>query len=266
MAESTLARTLQNLEAEVGSYLGWGRGAKYDQSEWTDEQQLEIDSILKSGLANFYFPVPGPGQQIYEWTFLRPWADLTLVADTQTVDLPDDFLSLDGLIYISSSDTSYCPLRQRGDVRGLYAASPTASGTPEFVAVEPVRGTGHVEGQRWQLRLWPQPDSALTVRLRYNLIPEALTTLRPHVYGGAAHSETVLESCLAVAELRKDDLGRGPHAQAFRERLAASIATDRKNRPQWAGYNGDYSDGRRDSRWRDPNLFRNPVTFDGVQY
>ena len=54
-------------------------------------------------------------------------------------------------------------------------------------------------------------------------MPDYLSTPFPYAYGGAEHAETILESCLAVAELRLDDMA-GPHNQQFMARLAASIS------------------------------------------
>lgn len=70
--------------------------------------------------------------------------------------------------------------------------------------------------------------------------------------GGQLHSETILQSCLAVAESRKEDT-IGPQNQRWMERLRASISRDRVNGPAFGGYMGDASDGgARDSRMHNP--------------
>ena len=60
--------------------------------------------------------------------------------------------------------------------------------------------------------------------------------------GGVPHSETLLASCLDIAELRDDDT-LGTHSAKFIQRLAASVAQDRANGPTELGYNADSSAG-----------------------
>tara|TARA_R110002110_G_scaffold93689_1_gene243565 strand:- start:243 stop:605 length:363 start_codon:yes stop_codon:yes gene_type:complete len=91
--------------------------------------------------------------------------------------------------------------------------------------------------------LYPKPDKAYTLSYRYHALPNQLTAANPYPMGGAAHAETILESCLAVAESRMDN-NAGIHAAAFQQRLAASIAFDTAmHTPEHMGYNGDGSDG-----------------------
>jgi len=51
--------------------------------------------------------------------------------------------------------------------------------------------------------------------------------MRPYPLGGARFSETIMESCLAVAEQRAND-EMGIHTQKFAMMLASAIAQDKK--------------------------------------
>jgi hypothetical protein len=83
-----------------------------------------------------------------------------------------------------------------------------------------------------------------------------------------AHAETLLQSCLAVAEFRMND-EKGIHWTTFMERLTASIASDSEAMvPEFLGYNEDGSDFTqqytRSGRWWNREDTR--VTYNGVQY
>jgi hypothetical protein len=109
------------------------------------------------------------------------------------------------------------------------------------MAIRPISSDGS-NGQRFQLMLWPTPDAAYTVSYRYHALPAKLTASYPYPLGGEAHAETILASCLAVAEARQEN-NAGIHAANFMQRLQASIAYDKQiNTPDVAGYNRDASD------------------------
>ncbi len=125
---------------------------------------------------------------------------------------------------------------------------PERVGRPELAALQPLKGTGHNKGQRFQLYVWPTADADYGLSFTYYVNPDALTDSFPHHMGGMAHGETVLESCLAVAEQRLDDKSN-VHSMKFRERLAASVSLDRRSKPQSLGYNRDRSDLRELNRY-----------------
>ena len=108
--------------------------------------------------------------------------------------------------------------------------------------------------------LWPTPDAIYTLTYRFIPHPDALTTAAPYPYGGAAHAETLIESCLAVAEQRMNH-ERGLHYAAFMDRLGASVAYDRRQAPEFYGYCGDNSSD--DSAWS-PRLV-NYATVNGLR-
>lgn len=266
--ESTLSLKKSDLEAEVGLFLGYGRGEEHGDSAWTNKQQAAIESCVKSGLRQFYFPPPIDGR-VHDWSFLKPVRSVTYADGERTVELPDDFGQFEGMITVATADgttvTEPVPIVGEGMIRQQYAKLPEATGRPALAAVRPKKGTGAERGQRFELFLFPQADEDYTLTFAMYLVGEALTGERPYAYGGGAHAETILESCLAIAEQRLDD-AIGVKTAKFMERLAASIALDRRVKPQHLGYNGDGSDVR-DMRLRQrPEHWRNPITVNGVQY
>lgn len=246
--ESTLSIVWQEYEARVGSFLGWGRGAKYGDSPWTPQQQFEIDGIVSSALRQFYFPAPIDGEtSSYNWSFLKPTSDLSLAQGGTTAPLPDDFGGMEGEAVVSGTNAvAWFPLDFVGQpaIERQAAQYPTTTGRPLSLCVEPLRGQVPPNGQRFQVRVWPIADQDYTLRVQYYILPDYLSGSFPYAYGGAEHTETILESCLAIAEERLDDMprGMGPHSLKFRERLIASVNMDRRKKPQLVGYNRDQSD------------------------
>jgi len=268
LSESTLSLSFNDLQAEVGSFLGWGSGPNppYNDGAWTPFQQQRILSAVKSGLRNFFFPTPPQGGPTYDWSFLRPVATLGLSSSAQTVQLPDDFGGFEGQItLLTTKGMLWHPIQlvNEGQVRERYSFSPNVTGRPQVAALQPLKGTTATAGQRWQLFLYPQADQAYTLQFTYYLLCDFLDGGFPFPLGGMAHAETILESCLAVAEQRQDD-AQGVHTANFLTRLAASIAADRRNKAQTLGYNRDLSDGPRFGLRRDH--LQDRIMYKGVQY
>src|SRR5436190_13671644 len=95
--ESTLSLTLNDLSAEVGRFLGYGRGAAFQDAAWTKDQQAAIDSCVASGLRQFYFPPAVPPEiSSYDWSFLKPVCTATFTQGASVVALPDDFGGFEG--------------------------------------------------------------------------------------------------------------------------------------------------------------------------
>lgn len=267
MSEPTLSLQYSNLLAEVGFFLGFGRGTEFGDRAWTDQEKNELNSCIGSGLRQFYYPAPADGEAAsYDWSFLKPTATLALASGASTITLPDDFGGCEGQISFTASGVNgwyTLPLTGEGVVRERYAAMPTTTGRPQMLAVRPVRGTTLSRGQRSQLYVWPLADASYTFSVPYYVHPDILTAQVPFPLGGPAHAETVLESCLAIAEQHLDD-SAGIHTLKFSERLRASIGADRKLKPALIGYNRDRSDQR--ELWQGLNRWGNGrITINGAQ-
>lgn len=271
MAESTLALTKAELEGNIGYFLGYGRGSANADQTWTSSQQANVNSSRRSGLRAFYTASAGleDGSQGYPWSFLRPVITLPLRQGAQTVALPDDYHGIEGRIAVSSPATLVykpLPVTGIGVIQEQYARLPTLTGWPTMAAIQPLKGTTGLGGQRFQLWVYPIADQAYSLQFQYWLNTDDLDADRPYPYGGAQHSQTIIAACLAAAEVEQDDMA-GPQSQRFAQLLQGSIAVDRRNKPQLAGYCGDRSDGGGCS-WdrRQDSYAADQITFDGTQY
>jgi len=178
-------------------------------------------------------------------------------------DLPDDFGAIESNFTFETDAAGWAPrngiaITGEGTLRNKRQFS-VANSCPSLAALRCKAATG-TTGQRFAVMFWPIPDAAYTLSYRYTAIPGKLTATLPYPLGGALHSETILASCMAAAELKV--LGeKGMLWATFIERLAASTSLDnRATAPTHFGYNGDGSDGFGVGRDR-----TNYVTVGGVR-
>ncbi|QDP55777.1 MAG: hypothetical protein Unbinned2706contig1001_38 [Prokaryotic dsDNA virus sp.] len=141
---------------------------------------------------------------------------------------------------------------------------------PRVAAVTQTGATG-TAGTSQRINFYPIPDAVY--RLKYTQINEpANLTSDSHVpLGGALHGETILASCLAIAE--QFFIPNSPHGyvESYIRRLAASVEMDRQvTRSETLGYNADPSEFGSVTGFTDARLSRylhdNRVTVNGVQY
>jgi hypothetical protein len=269
--ESSLSIQWSELQARVGSFLGFGRGAKYGDQAWTDQIQFELDGIVASALRKFYHQALPEGQEVaYDWSFLRPTSQLTLTSGTSVVPLPGDCGAIEGPITILTTTRTSQPWRiewrNNGQVRQMFSVTPQMTGPPMYVAEDVLKGTTATQGQQRQLLFFPQADQDYTLNLTYYVNPDYLNGAFPYAYGGSQHSETILEGCLAVAERRLDDAAT-VHAMEYEKCLQASISIDRRNKAQHLGVNGDRSDlQERGYRGGDNHWWAPAATYNGASF
>jgi len=174
-------------------------------------------------------------------------------------DLPDDFGGIEGdMIYPEGSNRPNIRIIGEGKIRSLRSGT-NARSDPQFAAIRPKKQTVTTAGQRFEIMFFHVPSVTRTLSYKMLVMPELLvTTTITHPYGGAMHSETILASCLAVAESQEDGI-RGVKWQEFMDRLAASIQIDKKMiSADYFGYNRDNSDSAHSSgsRRHPPTLAR----------
>ncbi|HOK67205.1 MAG TPA: hypothetical protein PK054_12635 [Anaerohalosphaeraceae bacterium] len=237
MAESSLSITFDELRIEVADYLGLGR----DKTKWGPDNSARIDSYIKSGLRQFYYPPAiSANSSPHTWSFLSPTASLQLVIGQAQIDLPDDFGHLVGskLYYNENYLGSSILVIGEGQLRQLLQTG-IYDGRPTRAAIRPKKMEYGNIGQRWELVFDRNPDDAYVLYYRYSILPSMLEDLnRVYPYGGMAHSSTILASCLAEADLRMNG-NKGALWNTFLERLTASIEFDYKlGRVHYFGYNG----------------------------
>ena len=268
MSEPTLSLTYFDYRAEVGVYLGYGRGDEGDNTDspWTDSQTKAINTAVAAGQRQFYDPPILEGERTsHRWSFLKPVATLVLASGDQTIAMPADFGGFEGPVTVTvSGGTVPGPISMvsEGVVRQEYAVNPDTTGQPLIVAMRPIKGVGVDSSSRWELYVWPQADGAYTLKFPYFILPDALSGAKPYSYGGQRHVETVLASCLERAEFYRDN-ARGVCYSNWMERLASSVSADRDMQPQSLGYNGD------NSACSSPRLYRDywvTATYNGSSF
>jgi hypothetical protein len=225
MAESTLSLAYDDFRKAIGHYLGFKR----DTTAWTTDQSDDIEDALASGLRQFYIPPPiGDPPSRYEWSFLKPIARLEINANNYTYLLPDDFGSIIGeFSYDVSLKKRSVAIITEERIRSLRSKN-NRSGDPLYAAIRVVARAGAMP-QRFEVLFYPSPDTDRTLEYQFAVNPPKLTTDSPNPLGGMVHSETILESCLAIAEARINDEAGGLHFQKFMQLLSVSILSDRSS-------------------------------------
>ena len=197
-------------------------------------------------------------------------------------DLPADFGGLRGSVTFYDGD-GYIPLKltNESNLRMLRSQNDIRKGVPEYAAlVNKTITSDTTSKQAYQLMVWPIPDDVYSLRFNYSVLTDSLmedasgnpaeTDGSPDPrdgnvpVGGMLHGDTIIASCLTVAEQLIDEFNNPGKMQArYMERLAASISLDRRsNLPDYFGYNGDNSD----SQSFDPSRRYQPVTFNNTEY
>jgi hypothetical protein len=119
-------------------------------------------------------------------------------------------------------------------------------GFPEYFSIEPHTWpeSNDQQTQDFRVMFYPFPQQALNLHFHAKYAPQELTNVADEPLGAPSHSETIMVSCLAVAE-EFGDTPSSKYRELFMQRLAASVMSDRTG--MYAGnlgYNGDYSDIR----------------------
>jgi hypothetical protein len=140
--------------------------------------------------------------------------------------LPADFGDILGPMTFGDQ-TGYPPLTKvgEGQIREFRMEDPDTTGRPQWYAIRPQLQAGVAVVQRFELMVYPLPDSEYTVYYRMAIHPDAPANATDYLYGSNMHSETITEACLAVAEQRSND-ETGQHAAEYDRLLQASIAAD----------------------------------------
>lgn len=189
-----------------------------------------------------------------------------------TYALPASFAGIDGPI---TYDTHFgtdpnihdldIPLMSDKSIRSMFQHLEDRDDKPRAASIFQTGATG-TAGTSYRIRFYPVPDEVY--RLVYDQINEPSVISGSQVpLGGDLHSETILASCLHIAE--QYFIPNSPHGykQNYMDRLRASVELDRNaNRSENLGYSGDPAQERfidaRVGRFRPDNR----VTVQGTQY
>lgn len=262
-SESSLSVTQTTLRKDLGWYIFGERTA----ANWSADEITQLDDNITSGLRQFYHPPPiGGGKLAHKWSFLEPTTTLATVAATSDYTLPAAFGGMTGPMTYAAADNRWYPIEITSEhrIRTLRQRDFNTLNTFPLSAAIRARASDGSDGQRFELLLWPTPDKAYTLSYRYHALQSKLSSSNPYPLGGEAHAETILESCLAIAEQRMENQA-GIHSQKFHERLAASVSHDKQQfTPERMGYNGDRSDGHAPAENEYRRFFGTDVDYDGT--
>lgn len=244
----SLALRYEDLAGEVGHFLGYGRGAAFDDPAWPAMEAKTIDRCVQTGYGWFIRTPEMQGEKAsYPWSFLSPVGTATTVSGNAEVLLPIGFGGLNGSVVVEEGG-----LMTRSSeiaIHRLHAADTNASGIPVMFALTTDKDNA-THDQRMKFYVFPTPDDAYTLTFNYYFMPQALSNPRPFAVGGPEHHETLKAACIAAAEVEQNH-EMGIRYKMFLDRLKASIAFDRDHRkPTNLGYNGDRSDIRNLGRIR----------------
>lgn len=231
-------------------------------SVWSHAQAKQVQTALEIGLRKFYAPIVLPGEKYsHEWSFLKPLAQISTVSGVHTYPLPDDFAMISGPLTFAPATTSlYPPVEVMGEEYVRYRRQHTeASARPAMACVQPVLADDGTT--RYELSLWPTPDTSYTMFYRYQINPHQLSDDVSLPIGGQVHAQTALEACLSAAE-EMNGIGQGLHSARFLDCLRASVSHDRKvSSPETMGYNGDGVEPWTWGAWHEHD--ENVVTYTG---
>jgi hypothetical protein len=247
MRDSLLSLTLGELRSEICRYFQFGR----DYEALNDRQRADVDATVRRGLRQFLSPPPSAGDlHGHTWSFLRPTGTVVTEDGVASYAMPSNYGGIVGVVTHQSSETGATVPIEVGSMSSLRArkqSSPSLSARPEIAAIEPVSSGGEPQyPTRFNMILWPTPDAAYTLEFQYIANIEDLTLKGPETLlpGGQQHSETIIASCLAVAESMSEANKLMIMMQLFLQRLSASVSLDRRlNSPSNIGQNTDNSDG-----------------------
>ena len=193
----------------------------------------------------------------------------TITIDSEdTFTLPWDFgaMSGDGKFAYTRDSSRVIVVDLTSDVRiRQLRMGSVSSGTPYLAAITPLK-TDATQAQRFTVQFHPPPNDVFTYTYRYHILPNALVdTTAEYPYGSVAHSQTILESCLAMAEVREKDDATTTHQIRFANLLQGSIDHDKQygETAVQFGYNGDNSDGYEDPL-RNHHCYPPLTMFDGA--
>jgi hypothetical protein len=196
----------------------------------------------------------------------------TITIDSEDLfTMPWDYggMAGDGVFTYQNAENTLVDITVTTDARiRMLRQDDISTATPYMCAIIPLT-TDATQGQRWAAQFHPPPNEVFLLDYRYYVLPDALIdATNEYPYGSVSHSETLLESCLAIAEVREKDSADVTHQVRYLALLQSSIDHDRTLSETVCsyGYNADGSDGYEDARYpHRHSLFRHNelVTFNG---
>src|ERR1022692_3194860 len=168
---ANFAITFDELRTIVAVQQGYGQ----DMSGWNANQLYVLNDVVRSGIAQVYFPPPVNGEKVApDWTFLKPQSTLDLPSGQDQITLPIDFGSFVGPITVlnSASAPRLIQWTNEGKIRQMQQGFPTRTGPPLYACECPLRMNGAPQGQSKALLVYPIPDGEYTLECVYSINPD----------------------------------------------------------------------------------------------
>lgn len=266
MPETALQLTYDELQKKLAWFMHGTRRLKAINA---DDLEV-IQSTINDGLRRFYYPAQVNAEYQHDWSFLL--SDFTFKTEVGTQDyvMPFNFGGAYGPLHHDPSDQIKVSITKVTPNKILFQRqlNVTITNWPTMYAERAV-AQGGTNGQRWKIMLYPSPSAVYTLHGTMRIHPLGPNGTQEYLYGGAEHSQTIIESCLAQAELQIDGQP-GAHAAEFLNCLHTSIMLDNQmHAPEVLGYNGNDTMNNSGSLLRpDGGFFENfsSVTMGGTAY
>jgi hypothetical protein len=243
VAESSASITRAIIVTALRRYLQYARTGTL-----LTDQSSDIDAMIMIGENMFYGGTKMPGEEtIHAWSFLQSVQTISVTANDASWDLPDGFggFAAPHMEYaITGKPTNIVRIVEYSEILRMRYENPSLTSAEFLLAVAKNQKTrDQSTGQRFELQLYPTPSAALSLYVPYYLNPQIMVaTTGEYPLGGQPHGMTLLEACLAAAELHINDIDQGPHWKEFMRHMADSIAFDRaRTTPTHFGRNEDHS-------------------------
>lgn len=233
MVETGLALTLEEVQKQVAQFL---YGTRNLRALNADDQE-NLGALIKNGLRRFYYPAQIDPNLRHDWSFLISAFDFFTEVGTQDYVMPYNFGGAIGPLHHNPPDQIKVSIAKVTVNKILWQRQMqvTITNWPVMYAEQAV-SQGGTNSTRWQIMVWPSPSAVYHLHGRMRIHPLAPNGTQEYLYGGNEHSQTILESCLAQAELQIDGQP-GAHAEEFKECLLSSITLDTQmHQPESLGY------------------------------
>jgi len=259
------------LRKEVQRYFGFTS----TYASLNTSQRCWVDSAITRGLRQFYYPEPLMNENYsHSWSFLMPTVVMQTEANADRYTLPLDFGGIEGdLQYVTTTNPGLrsTPIRVTSNHEideAVRRDSYLGQDYPSLASIQPRSlEPSATYSTRFLLRLYPVPTAVYTISMRYNALGYDVTDsadsdLDQYLPGSAIHAETILASCLDIAEQLADSRNRNDRMRGnFLNRLKASVGADRRmTTPETVGRMTDPSNYRVDYRRRD---YLGGITYGG---
>lgn len=232
--------TFTSLRVMMADFAGLGRNTEGTGTKWTAETEYRLADSINSGYHQVLYPPILPGENVaHRWSFLQPSRTFDTEADTYAYDMPDEFGSIVGDLFYDADEGGSCVIKQVSPgCIDRKRSQCSVQGKPVYFALRP-KSVDQASPQETELLLYPTPDDAYGLIYCYNAKVTPLSVDFPHPLGGQTIADVLIQSCRdMVSRDFRDDPGGREH-DLFLQRLQASVETDRRNSPQFLGYNTD---------------------------